>query len=253
MDLLEAKDAALSWLEPATEEIMQWFQGDFTVEAKPDQSPVTIADKNAEEILRRKISRAFPDHGIIGEEFGNVNADAEWVWTIDPLDGTRSFVRGIPLFASLLALLHHGEPVMGVIALPALRETAWAVRGQGAYCGERKMKVSPQRQLAEAVVATADYYCFEEKNCTHMVEKLHQHAQMVRTYPDAFGHLLAIRGSVDVMVDPWAYIWDYAPIKILAQEAGGAFENFTGDEQSIAEGTAIVGNPQLVRTVRELV
>ncbi|MFQ5444789.1 MAG: inositol monophosphatase family protein, partial [Nitrospinales bacterium] len=114
MDLLEVKDAALSYLEPAEKEIMQWFQGDFKVELKPDQSPVTIADKNAEEILRRKISTAFPDHGIIGEEFGNEKADAEWVWTIDPLDGTRSFVRGIPLFASLLALLHHGEPVMGI-------------------------------------------------------------------------------------------------------------------------------------------
>lgn len=253
MDLLEVKDAALSYLEPAEKEIMQWFQGDFKVELKPDQSPVTIADKNAEEILRRKISTAFPDHGIIGEEFGNEKADAEWVWTIDPLDGTRSFVRGIPLFASLLALLHHGEPVMGIISLPALQETSWAVRGEGAYCGERKLQVSPQKQLAEAVVATADYYCFEEKKFIHVVERLHQRAKMVRTYPDAFGHLLAIRGAVDVMVDPWAYIWDYAPCKILAEEAGGAFENFTGDKNSIAEGTAIVGNPQLVQAVRGLI
>ena len=96
MDLLEAKDAALSYLKTSNREIMKWFRTDITVEAKSDQSPVTIADRKAEEILRKKISSAYPGHGIIGEEFGESDVKSEWVWTIDPIDGTRSFIRGLP-------------------------------------------------------------------------------------------------------------------------------------------------------------
>ncbi|MDP6736676.1 MAG: inositol monophosphatase family protein, partial [Nitrospinaceae bacterium] len=142
MDLLEAKDAALSYLKASNTEVLKWFRTEINVETKPDQSPVTIADRKVEEILRKKIAKAFPDHGIIGEEFGEDGAGSEWVWTIDPIDGTRSFIRGLPMFASLIALLHKGEPVLGIISLPALGETAWAVQGHGAYCGNRKLNVS---------------------------------------------------------------------------------------------------------------
>lgn len=252
MDLLEAKDAALSYLKPAEKEVLKWFRADFTVHEKSDRTPVTIADKNTEELLRKKISRDFPRHGIIGEEFGNERASAEWVWTIDPIDGTRSFIRGLPFFAILLALLHRGRPVMGVISLPALRETVWAVKGKGTWCGNRRLEVSQTKNLTGAMVATADYYCFKEKKCLHLLNGLYRKAPMVRTYPDAFGHLMAIRGAVDVMVDPWAYLWDFAPCKILAEEAGGTFANFTGNQAEITEGTAIVGNPHLVQTVRKL-
>ncbi len=121
MNLIKVKDCALSWLKPAEAEILQFFRRkDISVEKKSDLSPVTIADRNAEEILRTKIARDFPGHGIIGEEFGEENSSAEWVWTIDPIDGTRSFIRGLPLFATLIALLRNGEPVMGIISLPAL-------------------------------------------------------------------------------------------------------------------------------------
>ena len=164
MDLIEAKDSALRFMVPAKKEIMKWFRQDFKVEKKSDLSPVTIADRKAEEILRTKISKAFPDTGIIGEEFGNENADAEWVWTIDPIDGTRSFVRGLPLFTSLISLLHRGEPVMGIIALPALGETAWAVKGHGAFWQGKRLQVSTEGKISNAVVACADIYCFRKKN-----------------------------------------------------------------------------------------
>ena len=127
MDLLEAKNAALSCLKISSKEIMSRFRTNMTVESKSDQSPVTVADRKAEEILRKKISKSYPGHGIIGEEFGEENSQSEWVWTIDPIDGTRSFIRGLPLFATLIALLHKGDPVVGIISLPALGETAWAV------------------------------------------------------------------------------------------------------------------------------
>ncbi|CAI2718131.1 inositol monophosphatase family protein [Nitrospina watsonii] len=251
-ELLAVKDSALSWLKPVNREIMKWFRNDVTVDLKPDQSPVTIADRKAEEMLRRRIRKEYPDHGIIGEEFGNIDPDREWVWTVDPIDGTRSFVRGLPLFAVLLSLLHRGEPVLGVIGLPALGETAWAVQGQGAWCGERRLQVSRETRLEQATVGAADTYCFRETKRLKLLQSLQQRAQLVRTYPDAFGHLMAIRGALDVMVDPLAYVWDYAPIKILAREAGGAFENFSGKKACIEEGTALVGNPELVRQIRKL-
>ncbi len=253
MDLLKAKDAALTWLKPTTREIMKSFRSGIAVELKADQSPVTLADQKAEEYLRQQITREFPEHGIIGEEFGEEGAAREWVWTVDPIDGTRSFIQGLPLFATLISLLHHGEPVMGIICLPALQETAWAVKGKGAFCEEKRLRVSSHETLQEATLGIADVYCFRKTKRLGLVRKLHQRAELVRTYPDAFGHLMAIRGAVDVMVDPLAYIWDYAPCKILAEEAGGAFANFSGKKGSISEGTALVGNPKLVRRLQRLI
>lgn len=253
MDLYAARDAALSYLKPVSKEILNLFGSDLSVQLKEDKSPVTIADKRAEEFLRKKIARDFPDHGVIGEEFGEENAAREWVWTIDPIDGTRSFIRGIPLFATLLALLHKGQPVMGIVCLPALRETAWAIKGQGAYIGDRRLRVSGHGDIAGAAIATADRYCFKEKKCLHLLDKLNRQTGLSRTYPDAFGHLLAAQGSVDVMVDPWAYVWDFAPCKIIVEEAGGLFANFTGRQGSLYEGTAITGNPHLVKNIRKLI
>ncbi len=252
MDLMEAKDTALSFLEPAIAETLKWFRSEFKIELKEDQSPVTIADKNTEEILRKHISKNFPGHGIIGEEFGAETEKGEWVWTVDPIDGTRSFIRGLPFYSILISLLHHGEPVIGIVSFPALGETYWGVKGQGAYCGDLKVKVSEETQITKSLVATADRYCFKEKECLFLLENLSREASLIRTYPDAFGHILAIRGAVDVMVDPWAYIWDFAPLKVLAEEAGGVFINFRGDQNDIREGSAIVGNKSLAESVKRV-
>ena len=253
MDLLEAKNTALSFLKISNKEIMSWFRTNLTVESKSDQSPVTIADRKAEEILRKKISKAYPGHGIIGEEFGEEDSQSEWVWTIDPIDGTRSFIRGLPLFATLIALLHKGDPVMGIISLPALGETAWAVKGKGAFSENQRLQVSSHDTLKGAFVGTADKYCFKEKKCVSLYNQLHSKAEIVRTYPDSFGHLMAIRGAIDIMIDPWAYIWDYAPCKIMVKEAGGEFANFTGNKSRIDLENAISGNPKMVKAVRKMI
>lgn len=249
---MEAKDTALSFLKPAIAETLKWFRAEFKVDLKEDQSPVTIADKNTEEILRRHILKNFPGHGIIGEEFGSETEKGEWVWTVDPIDGTRSFIRGLPFYSILISLLHYGEPVIGIVSFPALGETYWGVKGQGAYCGDSKIKVSEETQITNSLVATADRYCFKEKECLFLLEYLSREASLIRTYPDAFGHILAIRGAVDVMVDPWAYIWDFAPLKVLAEEAGGSFINFRGEKNDIREGSAIVGNKSLVKSVKSV-
>jgi len=252
MNLLEVKDIALSFMKPAKTEVLKWYRGQYSIDLKADQSPVTIADRKAEEILRKKISQNFPEHGIIGEEFGSHSPDAEWVWTIDPIDGTRSFIRGLPLFACMIALLHKGKPVLGIIELPALGETAWAVKEKGSFSNGKPLKVSTQPRLKGAFVAVADHYCFRSEKCTFLYNRLNQEAGIVRTYSDAFGHLMAVRGVVDVMVDPLAKIWDYAPCKILVEEAGGRFANFSGNKASIEEGSAIVGNTKIVQQIRKI-
>ena len=253
MDLLEAKNTALSCLKVSNKEIMRWFRTNMTVESKSDLSPVTFADRKAEEILRKKITKAYPNHGIIGEEFGEESPKSEWVWTIDPIDGTRSFIRGLPLFATLIALLHKGNPVMGVISLPALNETTWAVKGQGTFSGSQRLQVSNQDTLKGAFVGTADRYCFKEKKSMRLYNRVLREAEIVRTYPDAFGHLMAIRGAIDIMIDPWAYIWDFAPCKIMVQEAGGEFANFCGSKSGINVGNALSGNPKIVKALRAMI
>ncbi len=251
-NLLEIKNAALSWLKPVNKETLKWFRTDLKVQKKADQSPVTIADFKAEEILRKQIKKNFPNHGIIGEEFGEEDIQREWVWTIDPIDGTRSFVRGLPFYSTLLSLLQNGNPVLGVMSLPALGETAWAVKRHGAFCNDSPMKVSRQNSLKKSTLATADIYCFKEKKRMRLFNQLQKVSLLTRTYPDAFGHLMAIRGIVDAMVDPWAFIWDFAPIKIMAEEAGGAFLNFSGKTPNLTEGSALVGNKKLVREIKSL-
>ena len=141
---------------------------------------------------------------------------------------------------------------MGIASFPALGETAWAVKGRGTWCGTRRLMVSKEPHLKKALVATADYYCFREKKCLGLYRELQKKASIIRTYPDAFGHMMALGGAVDVMVDPWAYIWDFAPFKIMAEEAGGKFANFTGNRGDIGQGSAIVGNQILVSTLRKI-
>ncbi|QPJ63838.1 MAG: hypothetical protein G3M70_15155 [Candidatus Nitronauta litoralis] len=234
---------------------MNYFRTSVKVETKSDQSPVTIADKKVEEMLRKRIMRSFPDHGIIGEEFGSEEDHREWVWTIDPIDGTRSFIRGLPLFSTLVSLLHHGKPVLGIISLPALGETAWAIKNQGAWLKEERLHVSKHSKIQGAALATGDVYCFREKKRMRLLNQLHREAGLVRTYPDAFGHLMAIRGIVDAMVDPWAYIWDFAPCKVMAEEAGGTFINMggTGNDVNLRQGSALVGNKTLVKKLNQLI
>ena len=142
---------------------------------------------------------------------------------------------------------------MGVISFPALNETAWAVKGRGAFSENQRLQVSSHGIVKGSFVGIADKYCFKEKKCLSLYNRIHREAKIVRTYPDAFGHLMAIRGAIDVMVDPWAYIWDYAPCKIMVQEAGGEFANFTGSKAGIDVGNAISGNSKMVKAVRAMI
>jgi histidinol-phosphatase len=224
--LLQATDIA----SRASKIALSYFRQAILIEMKENQTPVTIADKKTEEMIRAEISDAFPDHGILGEEFGHESKQSDFLWTIDPIDGTRSFIRGIPLFGTLLGLLKKGKPVLGVMILPALEETYSAAEGLGSYCNGVQCRVSSVTALENALVSCGDLPCFESAGKKKYVQSLMAKAELTRGYTDCFGHALVIRGSVDAMVDPIVSPWDIAPIACLVKEAGGGFCNMDGEE-----------------------
>jgi len=216
--------------EGAAQVALSYFRKSaLLIEVKKDLSPVTIADRKTEQRIREELEKRFPEHGIIGEELGSKTEDAEFVWTIDPIDGTRSFVRGIPLFGTLLGLLCKGEPVLGVMVLPALDETYMAAKDQGAYCNGQRLHVSTTTKLETAVIACGDICVFEQAGKKTYHSNLVEQAELVRGYSDCFGHSLVIRGAVDAMIDPIVSPWDIIPVACLIREAGGEYFDFEGE------------------------
>ncbi len=198
------------------------FKTGLTVEAKADGSPVTIADRGAEERLRKSLATAFPADGILGEEFGETSGTSGRRWIIDPIDGTQSFIRGVPLWGVLIGLEARGECVLGVVALPALAETLWAVRGGGAFVNGTPARVSAPA-LADATVLTSDASPrhFGDKHAGF--ERLLARTARHRGWGDCYGYALVATGRAEVMLDPLMNAWDAAAVKPIIEEAGGTF------------------------------
>jgi histidinol-phosphatase len=250
--LLSAVSAATTIAERASEIARSYFRQAILIEMKENLTPVTIADKKTEEFIRKELQHAFPGFGIIGEEFGQEGHDKEYVWTIDPIDGTRSFIRGIPLFGTLMSLLEHGEPIVGIMVLPALEETYAAARGMGTTCNGHKLHVSPTRQIESANISCGDTYCFEDSGKTAVLKKLIDNAEAVRGYTDCFGHSLVMRGAMDAMIDPVVNLWDVAPLACLIHEAGGEYYDFNG-ERTIQGTNFIASNAHLKEEILSLI
>ncbi len=224
----EILDQAYDIATRASKIALSYFRQALLIELKENRTPVTIADKKTEEMIRNELSQAFPEHGILGEEFGHDSKESEYLWTVDPIDGTLSFVRGIPLFGTLLALLKNREPVVGIMILPALQESYLAAKGLGAFCNGAPIHVSTIKTLDKAVVSVGDVSCFEAAGQRDALRSLIEKTELCRGYTDCFGHSLLMRGSVDAMIDPVVNIWDIAPLACLIQEAGGDYCDFEG-------------------------
>ncbi len=224
MNLGEALlDSAIDIAERAGSVALSYFRQKILIEMKENMTPVTVADKKTEEFIRHEIGQRYSEHGILGEELENSGLDREFVWTIDPIDGTRSFIRGIPLWGTLLGLLHRGEPVLGVMVLPAIDETYSAAAGLGAYCNGVQIHASAVHKLQDSVVSMGDVNCFENSNRMALMQQLQAKAELCRGYTDCFGHSMVFRGAVDAMVDPLVSIWDVAPLAVIATESGGDY------------------------------
>jgi histidinol phosphatase-like enzyme (inositol monophosphatase family) len=228
------------------------FHTQVDQERKADNTPVTLADKQAEEKLRSLISHYWPDHGIIGEEFENKAPKSEdgYTWIIDPIDGTKSFVCGVPFYANLLGLTKGKESVLGIANFPALGDMLYATKGGGCYCNGRSAHVSSVEQMKDAVLLTSGLNYFGDKQ--EAWHKLIKTTYIQRTWGDAYGYFLVATGRAEIMLDPAMYLWDSAPFQVILEEAGGTFTDWSGTP-TIYGGNSIATNGRLFAPVMEIV
>lgn len=227
LNTTELLDFAIDAVWQAGRLTLGYFQTAVAVQKKADNTPLTIADQKAEELLRRLISERYPSHSIVGEEYGRFDSDSPYTWIIDPIDGTKSFVSGVPLYANLLALLDGDKALLGIINFPALNEMIYAMRGAGCFWNGRRAQVSQTSDLKEAVLLTSGLNYFHEKQAAW--ERLLAATYIQRTWGDAYGYALVATGRADVMVDPAMALWDAAPLQVIMEEAGGTFTDWQGN------------------------
>ena len=226
------------------------FQNQVAAERKADNTPVTIADRQAEQKLRDLITHYWPDHSFLGEEFGQQAGNSGYRWLIDPIDGTKSFVSGVPFYANLLALTKDDEPLLGVAHFPALNETVYALRGEGCYWNGRRAHVSQVDKLADAVLLFSDMDTFGEK--TAVWQNLIAATYVQRTWGDAYGYSLVATGRAEIMLDPIMALWDCGPFQVILEEAGGTFTDWHG-RPTIYSGESLATNGRLFSQVMSIV
>jgi histidinol-phosphatase len=231
-------DDALAIAAEAAQLTLRWFgTDDLAVERKADGTPVTEADRAAEALVRERLREAFPDDGVLGEEEAEHVGTSGRRWIVDPIDGTKAFARGVPLYTTLLAVEDGTGPLAGVIVVPASGEAVWAARGEGCLHDGRPTRVSTTPSLGDAYVTTSSY--------THWPEDallgLHRSGAAMRTWGDGYGYLLVATGRMDAMVDPEAAPHDLAAMPVIIGEAGGRFTDVAGGD-GYAGGSGIATN-----------
>lgn len=228
----------------------------LVVDLKRDRSPVTAADRGAEELIRDRIARQFPEDGVFGEEFGETPGRNGVRWVLDPVDGTKAFIHGVPLFGTLVGLESNGELLAGVCHLPALNEVIFGGKALGAWwqIGEsvpRRARVSSVERLEDAMVCTTSFnnWCEAGKQATF--DRINAVARETRGWSDCYGHALVITGRADAMLDPLLNPWDAAALVPILREAGGQFFDWTGAD-TIHGGNGISVNGRLKEAVAKL-
>ncbi|MCS7161001.1 MAG: inositol monophosphatase family protein [Gemmatales bacterium] len=222
-------EAGVQAAEHAARLALRYYdQGDLPVEWKSNLSPVTVADREAEIALREALLTRFPQDGFWGEEFGQQPGSSGYRWIIDPIDGTRNFVRGIPLWGTLVALEYRGEPIAGVVVFPALGLVYRALRGDGAFRNERPIRVSAVKQLAEGMLFYSGASWFLASGCREAFVQMCLRSQRQRGFGDCYGFALIAQGSGEAMIDYGVHPWDVAAIVPIVEEAGGQFTDWSG-------------------------
>ena len=241
-----ALEAALDAARAAGAIALRYFRSDVRVMRKADQTPVTQADQEAEAAIVDRLRPAFPDVGFLGEEFGAQGSQSRR-WIVDPIDGTKNFVRGIPYWATLIALEEEGDVTLGVVHSPATGELYWARRGQGAWVDGVALRVSPVDRLADAMLVHSSLNLLRPLDggrCWDGFVRLVERTDRQRGFGDYFGYTFVLRGQAEVMLEADVKPWDIAPFKILFEEAGGRFTDFAG-QPTIYSGTALASNGRL--------
>lgn len=256
-ELSERLQFALDAASRAGEFIMSHYQSsDLAVERKRDSSPVTEADRGAELLIRKLLSETYPNDAILGEEFGESAGTSGWRWVLDPVDGTKSFIHGVPLFGTLIAAEFDGASLIGVCRMPALSEVIYGATGLGAWWqvgdgARRPARVSSVSELSAATFSTTTIQGWRRIGRQDAFDRICGKAAISRGWGDCYGHALAATGRVDVMIDPLLNPWDCAPFIPIMQEAGGAFVDFEG-QAITTTGNGLSVNAALKAEVLEL-
>jgi histidinol phosphatase-like enzyme (inositol monophosphatase family) len=210
---------------------LKYFQNpDLAVESKKDASPVTVADRETEQFIRDEIARLFPGDVVVGEEFGeSQGVPGARRWIVDPIDGTKSFIHGVPLYGVMIGVEENGEMQGGAVFFPALNDMVVAVKGAGCWWNGKPARVSDTAALSDALILTTDHESHAESGKEESWKRIRQAARLVRTWGDCYGHILVATGRADAMLDPEMNPWDCAAIFPILQEAGGTFTDYAGN------------------------
>ena len=251
-ELSELLEFAVDLGRGAGEITLQYFRKKPETSTKSDGSYVTIADREAESYLRKRIAERFPDDGIVGEEEGESQGTSGRRWILDPIDGTFAFVHGVPFYGVLIALEVEGELSVGVVNIPALGELVSAAKGLGCFLNGEPARVSETAELKDALLLSTDFAACERYGFGSAAEVLQSRAKTSRTWGDCYGYVLVATGRADVMLDPVMNLWDCAPLLPIMEEAGGTFTDWRGLRTAYG-GNSIATNGKLFDEVMSLV
>jgi histidinol-phosphatase len=237
--------AAIEAAEAAARVIRSLYQRNLEVVTKADKSPVTEADVKAEHAIHEVLSARFPDYGFYGEETGQHAMGAESIWLVDPIDGTKSFVRECPFFSTQIALMRGGRMVLGVSSAPAYDEFAWAERGEGAWLGGQRIRVSGVDRIESAIVSSGNLKTLASGPQWSRYGELVARVNRIRGYGDFVHYHLLARGALDAVIESDVNILDIAALTVIVEEAGGRFTDLAGGEVGLATTTVLASNGPL--------
>lgn len=241
-------NTAIDAAKAAGEIALHYFRTNLTIETKADRTPVTRADRECESRIVEILSERFPDIGFLGEEHGERLGKRNARWIIDPIDGTKNFIRGIPFFATLIALEEDGEITAGVMSAPAINDLLYAQKGQGAFANGKPVQVSAVSELRDAMLIHGGLKDLKARPCWRSFLQLVDGTARQRGFGDALGHSVVICGQAEVVLEPEIKPWDVAATKIIVTEAGGRFSDFAGSP-SIYTGSAVISNGRVHEAV----
>lgn len=237
-------NAAIEAAKAAGDIALHYFRTNLTIEIKADRTPVTRADRECEAKISEILQTRFPHHGFLGEELGERAGAVNARWIIDPIDGTKNFIRGIPFFATLIALEEEGEVTTGVMYAPATNDLLYARKGNGAFANSRQVHVSAISDLRQAMLVYGGLKDLMVRPCWQPFLRLVEMTARQRGFGDALGHSVVICGQAEVVLEPEIKPWDVAATKIIVTEAGGRYSDFAGTP-SIYTGSAVISNGRM--------
>lgn len=250
-DLFEFKKVALSAVKKAEEKILYYFRNLPKIETKIDNTPVTKADKEAEEIIVSTIRKTFPSHGFMGEEFGTNNKGAEFTWIIDPIDGTKNFIHGLNFFGTVLGLKHQGKIILGISNMPAIGELLYASETEKTTLNKKLVHVSQIKELEDSFV-NFNPSRFDDPKIVNILKAVNEKVLNMRGFGDTYGYHLVATGRADVFFEFGPKAWDISAFQIIIKQAGGKYSNFEGDEYALG-GTSLATNSLLHQQMLQII